>query len=142
MEQLRRGGLAGRTVAKGGVGRLEQPAVFLQRRLRPLLPSLLVQEFLGDLAERVAAGRAGHLLHSALETRILPAAKQLAGSLPTVAGLGERYLRIMAERDLLLLALEAIGNAPMDVATFAGHGPRHAIGRRGSQPTQCKEREL
>src|SRR5262245_66408122 len=43
MQQLRCGDLADRAIAEGGIGRFEQPAVLLQRRLRPVLPSLLVQ---------------------------------------------------------------------------------------------------
>jgi hypothetical protein len=48
----------------------------------------------------------------------LPLAR-LAGGFPSLAGLSERYLRIMAERDLLLLALEAIGKPPQLAAVLA-----------------------
>jgi hypothetical protein len=87
MQQLRRSDLFRRTIAKRGIVRLEQPAVLLQGRLRPLLAPMLVQELLGDLAETVAAGGAGHLLIGARWIRRWRGLRR-----PIARGLSERYL--------------------------------------------------
>ena len=112
MQKFGRGDLADRTVAKGGVGRLEQPAVFLQRRLRPLFPSLLVQKSSATSRKRVAAGGARNLFQPTLEARILGCGKQFPGGFAALARFGQRHLRIGPQRDLLLPALKAIGKAP------------------------------
>jgi hypothetical protein len=49
---------------------------------------VLVQELLGNLAEAIAADRAGHLLQAALEARILAVGEQLSGGFAAVPGIG------------------------------------------------------
>src|SRR6516165_5096862 len=119
MKQLGRGDLTDRAVAKGGDGRLEQPAVLAKRRLREAFAALLVQKLFGDLPEGVAAGGSGDLLQSALEARILAVSKQLASGFAAVAGVGQRHLGVGPERDLLLLAVEAISEPPQLAAVLA-----------------------
>ena len=71
MQQLGRRDLADRAVTEGGKRRFEQPPVLAQRGLAPLLAPLLVEELLGDLAERVAAGLPRDLLQPPLDAWIL-----------------------------------------------------------------------
>lgn len=94
MKQLGRGDLTDRASAEGGMGRFEQPAVLLQRRLRPLFPSLLLQKFFRDLAKTVAAGSLCDLLEPALEARVLAGGEQLAGGFAAVRRASRADIRL------------------------------------------------
>ncbi len=90
------------------------------------LAPLLVQELLGDLAERVAPGRAGDLLQPPLEARILAGREQLAVYLALLTRFGKRQYRIGSQRDLLLLAVAAISKPP-ELATVLAHQQVQAV---------------
>src|SRR4051794_26496515 len=73
---------------------------------------MFIEELLGDLAKRVAAGARRDFLQASLRARIATLGDELACRIACLSRFGERHAGICAERQRLLLAGEAIGEPP------------------------------